>query len=384
MAKNIVFVLHGIGQYTEGWMSLESCAVPMLKAVTKDYPFFEGKSLDTFTDFTPILYDDVFDRILAHWTSLAEGLRGAIPIMPAFADKVIGFMEEAGDDKWTLKSGADVALYWGFRLFQQRVVLRVLAQICSKVAATIAASDQVPHYHILAHSMGTAVAHDALHHLGTESWLSALRDATFDDADADHAEGDRSAFLANLERLKDATRKHEPFSPTNFAFQSITMLSNVSGLIHGAESPYHSIVRPGTPGDEGAVTNNYLNVNHQFDPVSIIGDFRMPEGWSLSGGGFDILVDHLVGEPDQLHDAAHYVRHPDVHLRLLSQYVDQYFPTTNDIKQIASFNRKHGLRTLDDNVKDALEALSRGESGPAKDLINRLRALKINMDGGEQ
>jgi hypothetical protein len=162
------------------------------------------------------------------------------------------------------------------------------------------------------------------------------------------------------------------------------MLSNVSGLIHGAESPYHSIVRPGTPGDEGAVTNNYLNVNHQFDPVSIIGDFRMPEGWSLSGGGFDILVDHLVGEPDQLHDAAHYVRHPDVHLRLLSQYVDQYFPTTNDIKQIASFNRKHGLRTLDDNVKDALEALSRGESGPAKDLINRLRALKINMDGGEQ
>lgn len=384
MAKNIVFVLHGIGQYTDGWMRLESCAVPMLKTVSKDYSFFESKSLDTFTEFTPILYDDVFERILAHWAELAKGLRGANPLMPSFADQTIGFMEKAGDDQWTLKNGVDVALYWGFRLFQQRVVLRVLAQICAKISETIAASDQVPHYHILAHSLGTAVAHDALHHLGTESWLTSLKGAAFDDDDGEQAQKDRGAFLVSLDRLKDATSRHEPFSPANFAFQSITMLSNVSGLVHGAESPYHSIVRPGTPGDRGAFTSNYLNVNHRFDPISIVGDFRMPAGWTLGGGGFDISVDHLVGDPEQLHDASHYVRHPDVHLRLLSQYVDQYIPTADDIKQIAAFNRKHGLRTLDQPVKNTLEALSKGEIGPARDLIKRLHALQVDMEGDEK
>src|SRR6266403_4387344 len=175
MAKNIVFVLHGIGQYTAGWMDLESSAVPILKTAAAAYPFFSGKSLDTYVEFVPVLYDDVFERILKNWSDLGKGLKDAIPTMPSFADKTVTYLQDADKNNWWLKTGADVLLYWGFRLFQQRVILRVLAQICTKVADTIAASDQVPHYHVLAHSLGTAVAHDALHHLGTEAWLSAIK-----------------------------------------------------------------------------------------------------------------------------------------------------------------------------------------------------------------
>ena len=376
MAKNIVFVLHGIGQYTDGWMSLESCAVPPLKAAAKRYPFFEGKSLDTFVEFVPILYDDVFEKIQKHWADLAKDLKAAIPVLPRFADKLFTYMEKGTEDTFALNNGADVALYWGFRLFQQRVVLRVLAQIASKIAATIAATDQVPHYHILAHSMGTAVAHDALHHLGTEAWLTALKTAPLDDADGERAKVDRAQYLGELDRVKDATSKQSPFDPANFAFQSITMLSNVSGLIHGAESPYHSIVRPGTPGDNGAFVSNYVNVNHKFDPISIIGNFKMPGGWAIGGGGVDVVLEHLAGDPEQLHDAAHYVRHPAVHLRLLAQYVDPYAPSADDVKQVAKFAKEHSVQAA---VKAKLEKLS--DSPQWKNFIGRLRELRDVVEG---
>lgn len=366
MTKNVVFVLHGIGQYTEGWMDKESCAVPALKKAAESYSFFEGRSLDSVVEFVPILYDDVFERIRTHWAKLGDGLRQLTPVVPAFADQVIGFLEAADDDRWSLETGADVALYWGFRLFQQRVVLRVLAQISAKVAATIA---DAPEYHVLAHSMGTAVAHDALHHLGTEAWLSTLRDVTFDGPDVETAQEDRAAYLGN-HALFSRMRKN-PFDPGNFKFSSITMLSNVSGLIHPSANPYHSIVRPGTAKDHGGYTTNYLNVNHRFDPISIIGNFNMPPGWTLCGG-LDLKLEHLAAAPELIHDAAHYISHPNVHLRLLAQYVDLYVPTVDDIAQIDAFQKNHSIGAA---AREELLLIAQGKSGSMSGLIRKLQTL---------
>jgi hypothetical protein len=379
MAKNIVFVLHGIGQYTDGWINLESSAVPVLKECSKQYSFFNGKSLDAFAEFVPILYDDVFERIMKNWADLGDELKNSIPIMPKFADKVLSYLQGADGDKWSLKTGADVALYWGFRLFQQRVVLRVLAQMTTKIADTIAASDHVPEYHVLAHSMGTAVAHDALHHLGTENWLSELKNAQFEGSDAQAATAERDKYLAGLDRLRELQGTANPFNPMTFSFESITMLSNVSGLIHPSESPYHSIVRPGSARDDNAYTRNYLNINHRFDPISIVGDFRMPEGWKFRGG-LDLVVDHLVGKPEGIHEAAHYVRHPNVHQRLLSLYVDTYMPSDEDVELCDSFQKENGFDAIKKQaVKSALDDIASGNAGPLMDLIKRITALRKTL-----
>jgi hypothetical protein len=368
VTKNIVFVLHGIGQYTDGWIDMESCAVPALKKAAKSYAFFEGISLDSFIEFVPILYDDVFERIMQHWADLGEGLSSSVPLMPKFAKKVVDLMKQAGDDKWTLKTGADLALYWGFRLFQQRVVLRVLAQISTRVADTIG-GPVMPEYHVLAHSMGTAVAHDALHHLGTESWLAQLKKAEFDDADADAAKADRAEYLDGHGRF--AQLRDNPFNPRTFKFSSITMLSNVSGLIHPSASPYESIVRPGSATDHNAYATNYFNVNHKFDPISLIGNFEMPAGWTLVNG-LDRKLDHLVGNIEEIHDAAHYITHPDVHLRLLAQYVDTYSPTADDFSQIAAFQNKNGIKPQSLN---AAKSFLKGDVGPLGELVSKLKIL---------
>lgn len=353
MAKNIVFVIHGIGEYDQHWLQADSSAAHQLREDAKHYGFFDGKNLDTFVEFVPIIYDDIFLRILNHWNDLGEALESAIPVMPDVASKVVDLLKRSDDDEWIINFAGDVVLYWGFRLFQQRVVLRVLAQITKKVADTITSSDQVPGYHVLAHSLGTAVAHDALHHLGTEDWLGALDHAPFSDLDGQEGAADHDAYRASLAKMKQEFGVANPFHPGLFQFETVTMLSNVSGLIHPSESPYRSIVRPGSASAESAFTKNYLNINHKYDPVSIAGNFKMPNSWEMQGG-VDVSVDHVVEK--NIHSASHYVAHPNVHLRLLQSYVDPYFCTDEDINAVTTFQSKHGFDNLvDTHLKDKIK-----------------------------
>jgi hypothetical protein len=53
VAKDIVFLLHGIGQSGPGWIDQESGVVPVLHDIIKNYPYFEGKSLDLYVEFHP-------------------------------------------------------------------------------------------------------------------------------------------------------------------------------------------------------------------------------------------------------------------------------------------------------------------------------------------
>lgn len=373
MAKNIVFILHGIGEYDANWLQADSTAVHQLREDAKKYGFFEGRNLDTYVEFVPVLYDDVFRRILRHWRDLGESLSTAVPVMPDAAAKALDAIQKADDDQWVIQSAGDVVLYWGFRLFQQRVVLRVLAQITRKIADTITIGEQVPGYHILAHSLGSAVAHDALHHLGTEDWLGALAHAPF--ADSDGAEGtqDRDAYLEGLERMKIELGIANPFHPSLFQFETVTMVSNVSGLIHPSENPYHSIVRPGSASAEGAYTKAYINVNHKYDPISIAGRFKMPRAWEMQGG-VDLTVDHVLDE--NIHSAAHYMAHPNVHLRLLQSYVDPFFATDNDVKAVGAFQRKHGFKNLAQGLlKDSINALIDIQGDGIDSILNAVKTV---------
>ena len=317
--------------------------------------FSREKTWTPMLNSCPVLYDDVFERILKHWSDLGESLSNSVPIMPDVVDKAMDYLQKSDDGAWNIQYAGDVILYWGFRLFQQRVVLRVLAQITKKIADTIATSSQVPGYHILSHSLGTAVVHDALHHLGTEDWLGALAHAQFSDEDGPTGANDLNVYLNGLKRLQSEFGIANPFHPSLFQFETITMLSNVSGLIHSFVSPYNSIVRPGSASAESAFTKSYINVNHDYDPISIVGNFKMPKAWEMQGG-VDLKVDHVLFE--NIHSAAHYVAHPNVHLRLLQSYVDPYFATEKDIKMVATFQRQYGIKNLAEAMlKDTITSL---------------------------
>lgn len=384
MAKDIVFVLHGIGKHDKDWLSESTGAVHALKESARQYAFFENNSLDNFVEFVPILYDDVFQRIISSWSTKAKGLTNSIPVMPALPTEVLSFVDELDEDDWEKTFAADVVLYWGFRLFQQRVSLRVIKQIVDKVAAITEAGGEKPDYHVLAHSLGTAVAHDALHHLGTEAWFDSLS-ARFVAENDEEAREEQQTILTVLEQIKENFGTSNPFAPQLFSFESITMLSNTSGLIHANEGPATSIVRPGTATEHGAYARTYVNANHVADPVSIATRFKPPPDWDFAGGFSDVGSTHFLPNDEigdikdvgaWIHSAAHYIAHPALHLRLLAMYVNPYRPTADDRSAVASFARQHGPASIKAALKRAYDDLKAGKIDGLDRIIDAIRKVE--------
>ncbi|MEO0975464.1 MAG: hypothetical protein AAFX85_20430, partial [Pseudomonadota bacterium] len=147
-----------------------------------------------------------------------------------------------------------------------------------------------------------------------------------------------------------------------------------------------SIVRPGPATDPGAYTRTYLNVNHEADPVSVITHFKAPRGWDLAGGYQDISLKHFLPSDDitdipslatLIHSAAHYMAHPDVHLRLLLRYDDTYFPTEEDGSAIGSFNSRHrATKVVAAPFKDAYEGLKNGDVSGLEHVIGVVQRIK--------
>lgn len=384
MTKDVVFVLHGIGEYTDDWLSSETGAVPALKAAAKQYSFFQNNSVDSYVDFVPVLYDDIFVKIMKNWADRADGLMASIPVMPQLASDVLGFVQDFDEDNWETQFAADVVLYWGFRLFQQRISLRVLSQIVDKVNATATAGNETPDYHILAHSLGTAVAQDALHHLGTESWLEELKRRGPVGSDAESA-AEAEKLLQALGNLEANFGVTNPFAPSVFTFESITMLSNVSGLIYANAGPTQTIVRPGTATEHGAYTGRYLNVNHVADPVSLVTRFQVPPDWMLNVGLADLSFTHFVPNDDTntlkdvatlIHSGAHYMADPALHLRLLQLYVNPYRATNDDVKALKAFSKRFGPTKIAQTFKDAYEGLKKGDTKGLDKVLDAIESVK--------
>jgi hypothetical protein len=262
MARNVLFLVHGIGRHADTWSDE---AIDALQEASQRYEFFQGKSVRDLIDFVPLRFDDIFDRILEHWQSMAEGLADVAPLLPDALDQFREALVEAGDDEDDLiRFGGDVVLYRGFKLFAQRVQIRVIAKVAAARRDRMDAGGVPVRFSALGHSMGTAVLHDALHHLGTESWLAGGYDF---DADAESARAELEDYRKTNHALTAAASN--PFSPERFRFDRIFMIANTSRLLHTTvPDPYQSIVRPNTEGHPGSYCKRYYDIAHKLDPVA--------------------------------------------------------------------------------------------------------------------
>ena len=338
MANNVLFLVHGIGQHGEKWAEAEDGPITALEASVKQYPYFSGKKLSDLVDLVPIRYDDIFDRILETWADLAKGItENAGAISKQAITDTLTHLGKMGDDKNTfLRYGGDVILYRGFKLFAQRVQIRVITTIAEVITKKLKQPSPTPvRFSILAHSMGTAVIHDALHHLGTENWLSGGDSYAYQE-DSEHVK-------AELQQVRTAAAGlTNPFGPDVFRFDTLFMLANTSALLHTTKpSPYESIVRPGTGGHQSSYVSSYCNIEHELDPVPKVGRFRMPDVWKQFGGGFDITdLDHIYEY--NIHSFAHYLKHPKVHLRVLTALINAYEPSQGDLDRLSDFPKWGG------------------------------------------
>ncbi len=375
MARNILFLIHGIGRHADDWATQKDGPITALEEAAQRYAFFKGKKLGDFIEFVPIRYDDLFDRILDGWANLSDSvLKNAGPVSEACIAETLDAVKKAGDDKnQFIRIGGDVLLYRGFKLFSQRVKLRVLSKMAETIAARATGSSGTPvRFSIAAHSMGTAVAHDALHHLGTEDWLAKDYRYEFED---DKKEADKEAAS-----LKKSLSKKNPFSPEVFRFDCLFMLSNTSCLLHTTPgTPYTTIVKPGTAGHRDSYVQTYFNIDHQFDPVSKMCRFVMPDNWKMHGGGIDISDLNHFHDPN-IHGFRHYLTHPKVHLQMFRSLINSYEPTQADLDILDDFPRWGGtFSSPSDQLREKLRVLV--ESAKVKNTLRQFIEIYQELTG---
>ncbi|MEO6526261.1 MAG: hypothetical protein ABIP93_06525 [Gemmatimonadaceae bacterium] len=286
MAKTILFLLHGMGRFEKEWAK-ETIAQLNELPDTYDYSWIttdpaDGTTKRTFADLVdciPIQYDHVFDRYLKQWGASTEALSAKAKEFGVDLSRVLGWLEHADEVEknffWT--HVVDVLLYRFFSIVTAEVRVRVRDAIAEKLEEA-SRDGQIVSASVLAYSLGTAVAHDALALLGTQPIPTPA--------------GPNNAWLAD-----------------NFTFDSIFMCANVGRVLETVPRVYQSVVRPATSVDQPSYFNSYYNFRHALDPFPAVRPFG-PLGWGSR---------YIEGESGtkvmqfDVHSFTHYLADPRVH-----------------------------------------------------------------------
>ena len=292
---HVVFLVHGIGRHANGVVGRVSVAAftdqvqQELLAAARAYPGFDPSQLV----LKPVLYDDVFVTHVTRWDALATSL-AATP----FAS-LTDWMRGASDPDFLWDSIGDVILYRVFAEAQQHVITRVASQMVAAVEHYGPEAD----YSIVAHSLGTAVAHDTVQKLATVA-----------------IDGNRV------------------MQPPNFRFRNFFALANVSRLVSATDLNFYrnTRVRPresGLPADQCSV-EYYANFRHIADPVPSVVRFA-PPGWNPRAVA-NVELAHL--RDANVHAYTHYLQNPRCADLILARVLgSQVVPVEARRSRIAAF-----------------------------------------------
>lgn len=246
MAKNHLFLIHGIGRHEKGWSDTtwQPCILENLKAFAP-YTDMSPEEIDNDLHFFEVTYDAVLDKSYRQrWKELANAI--ADTALPASVRSVMQELRQEPDARlpeyfWT--HALDAILWFSLKQARGAVIQNVAKQLTRGLkAAQLDGAD----VHILSHSLGTSVIHDTLLCLaaGTESatvydpnrggirWKSLVTvanvsrvvgamDSPSDDLDVDAFRshfsrvqgGDLVQFFVNIRHALDAVTFPRRFKP---------------------------------------------------------------------------------------------------------------------------------------------------------------------------
>jgi hypothetical protein len=288
-----LFVLHGMGRYTPDWAER---AIQQLVGAADAYGyawFAEHGALDRHVAIEPLAYDDVFAHYLAEWGASAGALGARAREFGVDLGGILGWLEAADETEhnffWT--HVVDVVLYRFFAIVTAEVRLRVRAAIATSLEAA-RRDGQLGEASVLAHSLGTSVAHDALALLGAQPILTP--------------QGPNEAWLAG-----------------NHTFANVFMCANVSRVLETEPKVYASVVHPPGGGTGPAYVDAYYDFRHALDPFPMVRPFA-PVGW----GPRYVPTERCEQVLDfNVHSLEHYLADPRVHVPILRATVGRWAVT---------------------------------------------------------
>lgn len=278
MARHVLFLMHGMGDFSKGWSTPVQA---QLRALYAKYDIAKALPFDDVFAFEEVVYNGRFEKLRKQWTSGAAAVikelrKGGLP--DNAATDLLRSEARAADDEFVRSHLLDVLLY----RFVPEVAEEARALVAKRIQEVIFPKrGDPPRWSVIAHGLGTAVAHDSLHAMFT------------------HTAGGRT--LLGLTKA-----------------QAIVMIANVSRLLEQRSvDVYTSVVRPGL-GDQG-ICEFYVNVWHEWDPLPRPKAFRPLHDWP------DVATrlarpDRFVGaainafQHRNVHALDHYLADPGAHV----------------------------------------------------------------------
>ncbi|MFN0058579.1 MAG: hypothetical protein ACKVX7_09010 [Planctomycetota bacterium] len=305
MAKHYVFLIHGMGEHKKGEWHLPW--VKQLTELSARYAGFAKTPLDKWVEFVPISYDALIEARLTKWGKDAAKLEGKLGALGSGAESVFAWLKTASDEEkeffWS--HVADVVLWTLFAQERASIEANVLLQV-AKSLETMYGESGAHASTIIAHSLGTAVAHNVVHQLATSG----------------------------------ATK--QGFGPNEHRWHNLFTIANVSRVIQTMPKVYESVTRPGPDGDANSACRHFYNVRHELDPFTWPKPFD-PVGWP----SFTKIAIRQVNDWN-VHGIDHYFDNPRVHIPLLRAITSWRLITVDEeIAAVSQFDDETSLKSFD-------------------------------------
>lgn len=280
MAKHLIFFLHGIGKHQpqwsdEAWKTLKNAYESVGSKGTFERRFKQAE----------LIYDNIFEKQRKDWSDQAANLTALFKdsgAPSAAISRIVDLHGSVGKDSFLTTHVLDVLLYRYFEIVRSKVLKTVVVQIQETLLGSTPQGG-VLNWSIVAHSLGTSVAHDALH------WLHQKSE-----------DGGGNVSTRN-------------FPPSTGLF-----VANVSKLLEKSPPALESMVRPSMQRTNG-IFDYYLNARHLLDPIPKPNSFRPPYDWldEATRGAVpprfqQIEISELTGTNP--HALEHYLANPKVHV----------------------------------------------------------------------
>lgn len=333
--KKVLILLHGMGVHTSE--SFKNEIVEASNNSLQRYPSFKNLKFEDQVVIESIEYDNIFEKhrkeLAENATAITEAIKTHLPniAIPNVIGRLLEFEQGLGDDKFENSHVLDVLLY--LTLVGGEVRAKVTEEI-GKVFKKYNDSDIC----VLAHSLGTAIAHDAMDMLFTDS---------------EPKKG----------QLPISSHKIHKY----WAFANV---SRIITTFSGKQSPLKSIVKPGEDGCLGSFSNVY----NELDPfvLDIFKRFNPPDdGNWIDGNIFKFFYQTINTKKVSrinTHSIKGYIEDPDV----CHEFLNTFFSFVPSPEEKAQGDSKFkSVQSEFNKIKKLVDGIS-----SYKDIVSFIDAIK--------
>jgi hypothetical protein len=322
-----------------------------IDATKTTFNYFEkhkGKDITGYADIIEINYSDFFDKIRNQMADESKSVAVKLAAVASDNSAELPLDLSARLTNWQGNLSADTFFNndWLDVIFYGTMIRnRVIAEACEQIAAAIQ-KYQANNIHIIAHSLGTGVAHDSLN------------------------------------RLYNPPDETPKLSIANDKIGSLWMFANVSrltSLLTNLADPLKTVVRPG----KGGCTTEYYNISHKLDPFTWQKKFdpKPDDGWISSSfnWSFTPLETELIHDYNT-HSFSQYVSDPLVVNPLFSKILEDKFATTEaEFDKFAAKHAETSIQGAYSALQDSISALPKDVSS-WNDVVNSAKAFYAKVE----